>query len=54
MTAIEAADAPEFEAVRASVEAEWLRIATRKLAEARYADLKGRYQIDLSQTGLGE
>ena len=54
VTAIEAADAPEFEAVRASVEAEWLRIATRKLAEARYADLKGRYQIDLSQTGLGE
>jgi hypothetical protein len=52
VTAVTASQAPAFEAVRASVEAEWRRNATRKVAEANYDALKARYKIDLSQTGL--
>lgn len=54
LTAVTASQAPEFEAVRASVTSEWLRNATRTLAETNYQALKSRYQIDLSQTGLSQ
>lgn len=54
VTTIASSNAPEFETARASVEAEWRRIATGKVAEERYAALKARYQIDLSQTGIAE
>ena len=45
---------PLFEDVRASVEAEWRRDATRRQAEAAYAGLKARYRIDLTRLGLSE
>jgi hypothetical protein len=54
VTEITASNAPRFEDVRASVEAEWRRDATRKAAEAAYAVVKARYLIDLSQTGISE
>ena len=51
---VAASATPLFEDVRASVEAEWRRDATRRQAEAAYAGLKARYRIDLSRVGLSE
>lgn len=54
VSAVERAAPPSFDALRPAIEAAWRREALRKAAEAAYAGLKARYEIDLSQTGFSQ
>lgn len=52
--AMSAGDAPAFADVRPAVEDAWRRDAARALADAEYAALRSRYDIDLSGAGVRE